>query len=108
MLNQTAIVLVIGLVAVLMTLASTRVFAQPTLPPSQIETPADQHHAIVSEGSHSSILSAEKEAIPSADQHHAIVSEGSHSSILSAEKEAIPSADQHHAIVSEGSHSSIP
>ena len=35
--NQTVIVLVIGLVAVLMTLASTRVFAQPTLPPSQIE-----------------------------------------------------------------------
>ena len=44
--NQTGIVLVIGLVAVLMTLASTRVFAQPTLPPSQTETPADQHHAI--------------------------------------------------------------
>jgi hypothetical protein len=33
--NQTAIVLVIGLVAVLMTLASTRVFAQPTLPPNE-------------------------------------------------------------------------
>jgi hypothetical protein len=47
--NQAAIVLVIGLVAVLMTLASTRVFAQPTLLPSQIETPADQHHAIESE-----------------------------------------------------------
>jgi hypothetical protein len=46
--NQTAIVLVIGLVAVLMTLASTRVFAQPTSPPSQIETPADQHHPIES------------------------------------------------------------
>jgi hypothetical protein len=47
--NQTAIVLVVWLVAVLMTLASTRVFAQPTLPPSQIETPADQHHPIESE-----------------------------------------------------------
>jgi hypothetical protein len=34
--NQTAIVLVIGLVAVLMTSASTRVFAQPTSPASQI------------------------------------------------------------------------
>jgi hypothetical protein len=33
--NQAAIVLVIGLVAVLMTLASTRVFAQPTLPPNE-------------------------------------------------------------------------
>jgi hypothetical protein len=33
--NQTAIVLVIGLVAVLMTLSSTRVFAQPTLPPNE-------------------------------------------------------------------------
>jgi hypothetical protein len=33
--NQTAIVLVIGLVAVLMILASTRVFAQPTLPPNE-------------------------------------------------------------------------
>jgi hypothetical protein len=33
--NQTAMVLVIGLVAVLMTLASTRVFAQPTLPPNE-------------------------------------------------------------------------
>jgi hypothetical protein len=33
--NQTAIVLVIGLVAVLMTSASTRVFAQPTLPPNE-------------------------------------------------------------------------
>jgi hypothetical protein len=56
--NQTAIMLVIGLVAVLMTSASTRVFAQPTLPPSQIETPADQHHPIESE--------------ITADQHHAI------------------------------------
>jgi len=56
--NQTGIVLVIGLVAVLMTLASTRVFAQPTLPPSQTETPADQHHPIESE--------------ITADQHHAI------------------------------------
>ena len=35
MLNQAAIVLMIGLVAVLMTLASTRVFAQPTLPPNE-------------------------------------------------------------------------
>jgi hypothetical protein len=35
MLNQTAMVLVIGLVAVLMTSASTRVFAQPTLPPNE-------------------------------------------------------------------------
>ena len=33
--NQAAIVLAIGLVAVLMTLASTRVFAQPTLPPNE-------------------------------------------------------------------------
>jgi len=56
--NQAAIVLVIGLVGVLMTSASTRVFAQPTLPPneentvnppSQIETPAQQHHPIESE-----------------------------------------------------------
>jgi hypothetical protein len=47
--NQTAMVLVIGLVAVLMTLASTRVFAQPTSPPSQTETPADQHHPVESE-----------------------------------------------------------
>jgi hypothetical protein len=58
--NQTAIVLAIGLVAVLMTLASTRVFAQPTLPPNEenkvnnalqseenkvkSEITADQHH----------------------------------------------------------------
>jgi hypothetical protein len=35
MLNQTAVVLAIGLVAVLMTSASTRVFAQPTLPPNE-------------------------------------------------------------------------
>jgi hypothetical protein len=33
--NQAAIVLAIGLVAVLMTSASTRVFAQPTLPPNE-------------------------------------------------------------------------
>ena len=33
--NQTAMVLAIGLVAVLMTLSSTRVFAQPTLPPNE-------------------------------------------------------------------------
>jgi hypothetical protein len=33
--NQTVIVLVIGLVGVLMTSASTRVFAQPTLPPNE-------------------------------------------------------------------------
>jgi hypothetical protein len=33
--NQTAILIVIGLVVVLMTLASTRVFAQPTLPPNE-------------------------------------------------------------------------
>jgi hypothetical protein len=44
--NQAAIVLMIGLVAVLMTLSSTRVFAQPTLPPGREETPADQHHPI--------------------------------------------------------------
>jgi hypothetical protein len=50
--NQAAMVLVIGLVAVLMTSASTRVFAQPTLPPSQIETPAEQHHVIVTEITH--------------------------------------------------------
>jgi hypothetical protein len=47
--NQAAMVLVIGLVAVLMTLSSTRVLAQPTLPPSQIETPADEHHVTVTQ-----------------------------------------------------------
>jgi hypothetical protein len=57
--NQTAIVLAIGLVVVLMTLASTRVFAQPTLPPSQIDPEAQiqadihaQEQAIVSANTH--------------------------------------------------------
>ena len=58
--KQTVVVLAIAIVAVLMTSASTRVFAQPTLPPSQIETPADQHHPIESE--------------ITADQHHPIES----------------------------------
>jgi hypothetical protein len=83
--NQIAIVLVIGLVAVLMTSASTRVFAQPTLPPGQIETPADQHQPIGSE------IAAEQhhdiESEIAAEQHHDIESE--------------IAAEQHHDIESE-------
>jgi hypothetical protein len=71
--NQTAMVLLIGLVAVLMTLASTRVFAQPTLPPGQIETLPEQHHPIESE------IAAEQhhpiESEIAAEQHHDIESE---------------------------------
>jgi hypothetical protein len=41
--NQAAIVLVIGLVAVLMTLSSTRVFAQVIIPPPREETPNEEN-----------------------------------------------------------------
>lgn len=48
--RQTYVVLMIGLVAVLMVSAFTRVFAQPTLPPSQIQTEENKvNNAVQSE-----------------------------------------------------------
>src|SRR5215472_3373149 len=48
--SQTYVVLMIGLVAVLMVSAFTRVFAQPTLPPSQIQTEENKvNNAVQSE-----------------------------------------------------------
>jgi len=48
--RQTYVVLMIGLVTVLMISAFTRVFAQPTLPPSQIQTEENKvNNAVQSE-----------------------------------------------------------
>jgi hypothetical protein len=69
--NQTAIVLVIGLVAVLMTLASTRVFAQVIIPPPREETPNEENkvnNALQSEENKvNNALHADEQAIAKAE-----------------------------------------
>jgi hypothetical protein len=63
--NQTAIVLVIGLVAVLMILASTRVFAQPTLPPNEENKVNNALHA-----DEQAIAKAEYDVTIELETHH--------------------------------------